>query len=151
MDDAIAQFLSVGTIAIAIVVVILNFFVKRIVEAIWPKLRAVANEMDHKPMYTSKAALLWNQIGLYALPVVLGGHIGLINEPFLFSEDIKTTSGRVFFSAIVGWFADLIYELIQKTLLKTTGVKLPNPDSLMPSVQAPAGETETVEKPADGS
>lgn len=144
MDDAISQFLTKGTAVIVVIVVMANFFVKRIVESIWPRLRAVANEMDHKPMYTNKAALIWNQIGLYALPVVIGGHLGLFNEPFLFGEEIQTTQGRVFFAAVVGWFADFGYEVVQKTLLKTTGVKLPNPDSYMPSVNPLPGGLESI-------
>lgn len=136
MDDVISQFLSKGTVIIAIIVVIVGFFVKRVVEMLWPKLRPVAKELDSKPMYTNTAALWWNQIGLYALPVVIGSAIGLlISEPFLFGEEIKTTSGRVFYAAVVGWFADFLYEVAQKALLKSTGVSLPNPDGTIPPVK----------------
>lgn len=135
MEDVVSQFLSKGTAIIAITVVILVFFTKRIVEMVWPKLRPLANEMDQKPMYTNKAALWWNQIGLYALPVVIGALLGLfINEPFIFGEDIKTTSGRVFYAGVVGWFADFLYEVVQKVLQQKTGVSLPNPDERTPSV-----------------
>lgn len=137
MDDVVSQFLSKGTAAIAIVVVIGNFFIKRTVEIVWPSLKPVAKEMDPESMYRTKAALLWNQIGLYALPVSLGVLIGFLSkEPFLFG-DIQTTEGRVFYAASVGWFADFLYEVFQKTLLSKTGVKLPDPDERVPSVSPP--------------
>lgn len=139
MDAVVSQFLSKGTAIIAVLVVISGFFVKRVVEIVWPQLRASANEMDHKPMYTNKAALWWNQIGLYALPVVLGGLIGaFVKEPLLFDPSIQTKSGHVFYAAVVGWFADFLYEVLQKAFYKSTGVQLPNPDEAVPSVKPPA-------------
>jgi len=135
MEDVVAQFLSKGTAVIALTVVMVGFFVKRFVELAWPKLRSVAKEMDPKPMYTNKAALWWNTIGLYVLPVFLGGLFGaLTKDSFFYGPDIKTTSARVFYAGVVGWFADVIYEIIQKALQKTTGVSLPNPNDRTPSV-----------------
>lgn len=139
MDDLVAQLLSKGTLAIAIMVVIGNFFIKRSVEIAFPILKPVAKEMDPESMYRSRAALYWNQLGLYALPVLLGFLIGtFIKSPLLFG-DIQTTEERVMYAAIVGWFADFLYELVQKTLYTKTGVKLPDPDERIPSV-APPGD-----------
>ncbi len=141
MDGVVSQFLSKGTAIIAIVVVIAGFFIKRIVEMVWPNLRPVANEMSSKPMYKNKASLWWNQIGLYALPVLIGMLFGfLVKEEFLFGSDIKTTSGRVFYAGCVGWFADFLYEVVQKALLKSTGVSLPNPDDRVPSISPTSGD-----------
>jgi len=136
MDSVVSQFLSKGTAIIAIVVVIVGFFTKRTVEMCWPWLRPVANEMSHKPMYTNKGALWWNQIGLYALPVMVGMAIGFVaKEPFLYGPDLKTTSGRVFYAATVGWFADFLYEVISKALQKSTGVSLPDADGSIPPLK----------------
>jgi len=133
MDAVISQFLSKGTVILAVVVVMIGFFVKRSVEMVWPQLRPVANEMDHKSMYTCKAALWWNQIGLYALPVVIGSCLGTINSTFLFG-DLTSARDRVLYSAVVGWFSDFLYEVFQKAVLKSTGVSLPNPDEAVASV-----------------
>jgi len=131
MDDAVSQFLTKGTAIIAIVVVILNFFIKRIVEITWPKLIPIGGAMDSKPMYSGKPAMWWNEIGLYALPVFIGCMIGrFVKEPFLFGA-IGTVVGRVFYAGVVGWFADFLYTVIQKALYRSTGVKLPNPDQLV--------------------
>lgn len=137
MDDVVSQFLSKGTITIAVIVVIGNFFIKRIVEIMWPRLKPVANEMDPEAMYRTKASLIWNQVGLYALPVVIGVFIGAVSkEPFLFG-DLTTTEGRIFYAACIGWFADFLYEVFQKALYTKVGVKLPDPDERIPSVAPP--------------
>jgi len=139
MDNVVSQFLSKGTAIIAITVVILQFFIRRTVEIVWPTLKPVGKELDHKSMYTGKAALWWNQIGLYALPVVIGACIGwMTKEPYLFGDDIKTVSGRVFYAAVVGWFADFLYEVVQKSLYRTTGVALPNPGDSFPPKRGPS-------------
>jgi hypothetical protein len=131
MDAAVSQFLTKGTAIIAIVVVILNFFVKRIVEMAWPKLRPVGQAMDHKPMYAGKAGMWWNEVGLYALPVFIGCTVGrFVDEPFMFG-DITTLKGRVFYAGVVGWFADFLYTVVQKALYKSTGVELPNPGQVI--------------------
>ncbi len=135
MDAAVAQFLTTGTVLIAIMVVILNFFVKRSVEMIWPKLKPTGKELDHKPMYQGKAGMWWNEIGLYALPMFIGCTIGaLVNEAFLFGE-ITTHTGRVFYAGVVGWFADFLYTVVQKFLYKSTGVQLPSPGQQLIAVQ----------------
>lgn len=131
MDATVSQFLTKGTAIIAIVVVILNFFVKRIVEMTWPKLRPVGGEMDHKPMYSGKAGMWWNEVGLYALPVLIGSTFGrFVDEPFMFG-DISTIKGRVFYAGVVGWFADFLYTVVQKALYKSTGVELPSPGQMV--------------------
>lgn len=131
MDAAVSQFLTKGTALIAIMVVILNFFVKRTAEMIWPKLKPTGEAMDHKPMYSGKAAMWWNEVGLYALPMFIGCTIGrFVNEPFLFGT-IGTVVGRVFYAGVVGWFSDFLYTVVQKVLYKSTGVQLPSPGQLV--------------------
>lgn len=135
MDAAVEQFLTKGTALIAIMVVIINFFVKKTIELKWPKLKPTGTAMDHKPMYSGKASEWWNEIGLYALPVFIGCTIGrFVNESFLFGE-IATITGRVFYAGVVGWFADFLYTVITKALYKSTGVQLPSPGQQLVAVQ----------------
>jgi hypothetical protein len=131
MDAAVSQFLTKGTALIAIMVVIVNFFLKRTIELKWPQLRPTGTAMDHRPMYAGKPAMWWNEVGLYALPVFIGCTIGrFVNEAFLFG-DIQTNTGRVFYAGVVGWFADFMYTVIQKFLYKSTGVALPSPGQVV--------------------
>jgi hypothetical protein len=131
MDQAIVDFLNKGTFVLAALVVIANFFVRRIVELVRPDFRPLAGSMDHQAMYSNRLAMWWNEIGLYALPVFIGANLGLIKGlGFLFDASIKTPAGHVFYAAVVGWFADFLYEVVQKILYKNTGVALPNPRDL---------------------
>lgn len=133
MDNAITQFLSKGTLIIAVTVVIVQFFIRRSLEIAWPSLKPQAQELDHKAMYANKVALWWNSIGLYLLPVLVGGTFGwLVKNPMIYGEDVKTVAGRIFYAALVGWFADFLYEVLRVSLYKATGVSLPDPGTQMP-------------------
>jgi hypothetical protein len=131
MDDAILQFLSKGTFVLAVLVIIINFFIRRTVEIIRPDFKPLGGTMDKKAMYADRAAMWWNEIGLYALPVLIGANLGLVKGlGFLFDPSIKTVSGHVFYAAVVGWFADFIYDVIKQILYKSTGVSLPSAEDL---------------------
>jgi len=147
MDQALTDFLSKGTLIIAVLVVIINFFVRRIVLLIRPDFKPLGSAMDKKAMYSNTAAMWWNEIGLYALPVIIGANLGLFKGlSFAFDTSIKTASGRVFYAAIVGWFADFLYEVVQKMLYKSTGVTLPSAESLGSEVSVTVVHEDT--KPA---
>jgi hypothetical protein len=137
MDDVVSQFLSRGTAIIAVSVVIFVFFTRRLVEIAFPSLKPLAREMDHGPMYTSRGSLLWNQVGLYALPVIAGALFGMfVKEPAIYGgTEITTTSGRIFYAMVVGWFSDFLYEVVQKTLYKSTGIALPDPTPSVPPTE----------------
>jgi len=131
MDQAVLEFLSKGTFVLAVLVVIINFFIRRTVELVRPDFKPLAGTMDKKAMYANRGAMWWNEIGLYALPVMIGANLGLVKGlSGLFDASIKTTSGHVFYAAVVGWFADFLYEVIQKILYKSTGVTLPSASDL---------------------
>jgi len=131
MDQAVLAFLTKGTFVLAVLVVVINFFIRRTVQLIRPDFKPLGGAMDKKAMYADTAAMWWNEIGLYALPVVIGANLGLVKGlGFLFDPSIKTVSGHVFYAAVVGWFADFLYEVIQKILYKSTGVTLPSANDL---------------------
>lgn len=136
MDQAVLEFLSKGTFVLAVLVVIINFFIRRVVQLVRPDFKPLAGTMDKKAMYSNRAAMWWNEIGLYALPVMIGANLGLVKGlSGLFDASIKTTSGRVFYAAVVGWFADFLYEVVQKILYKSTGVTLPSASDLGSSTE----------------
>jgi hypothetical protein len=121
MDQAIQQFLQTGTLVLAFAVFIATFFVRRIVETAVPNL---AKKTD-KGNYSSKFAMWWNQVILYAIPVTIGALIGLMNIPFLFGDQIQTMGGRCFFGAVVGWFSSFMYKIFRRVLAKNVDVEEP--------------------------
>lgn len=116
MEEITSQILRPGTFAVAVAVVVLTFFVRRIVETIRPDLK---NEEPYK----TALAKWWNSVILYAIPVVFGACSAFINSDFLHG-DIKDFGGRLLFQGGVGWFASFMYKVLRKLVLKKTGVDI---------------------------
>lgn len=138
MDNAIEQLLNFGTMIFAISVVIVTFFIRRILETAWPALRKKADENALALTYSSSLARWYQQVVLYAIPVVAGGVIGLLKIPYFFPETVQTASGRLFFGGVVGWFSSAVYKVVKRTLAKR-GVDLPGASLTPPPSTIPPG------------
>lgn len=123
MEEITSQILRPGTFAVAVAVVILTFFIRRVVETVRPDLKKQADANDKEVTYLTKLAMWWNTVILYAIPVLLGAAAGCINSDFLHG-DIKDFGGRLLFQAGVGWFASFMYKILRKLILKKTGVDI---------------------------
>lgn len=137
MDSALDQLLNFGTMILAVSIVIATFFIRRIVETGWPVLRKQADENDPAVTYSSSAARWYQTVILYAIPVVVGGLIGLMKVPYFFPESVQTPSGRMFFGGVVGWFSSAVYKVVKRSLAKR-GIDLPG-GSIVPTPPPPAG------------
>lgn len=125
MDNALDLFLSTGTLILASGIVILTFFIRRIVETAIPSAKKQADENEVGITYATPFAHWWNSVILYAVPVLVGGSIGFLDIPFLFQNvDLSTAGGRAFFGAVTGWFSSFMYKVARKILIKKTGVDL---------------------------
>jgi len=122
MDNAIANFLQFGTLILACAVFIVTFFVRKIVETAVPSVKKQADENSPNKTYTTGFSVWWNQVILYAIPVVIGCLFGLFNAPFMFAGDIKTMSGRIIFGGVIGWFSSFLYKVVRKMIIKKTGI-----------------------------
>ncbi len=135
MDSALDQLLNFGTMIFAVSIVIATFFVRRVVETGWPILRKQADENDPAITYSSSAARWYQTVVLYAIPVVVGGLIGLMKVPYFFPESVQTPSGRLFFGGVVGWFSSAVYKVVKRALAKR-GIELPG-GSISPTPPPP--------------
>lgn len=128
----LGQYVTMGTVALGVTVYIITFFVRRIVETALPNLRKLADENEPHPTYATVAARWWQQVGLYAIPVIIGALLGLLHVPFLFDlEVLADGSSRVIFGGVVGWFASFVYKVIRMALKKKTGIDLdPTPSEI---------------------
>lgn len=139
MEQILAQVLRPGTFVVAVAVVIATFFIKRIAELTHPKLKKTkqvggeGKEVIRATAYANKLSLWWNEVILYAIPVLVGALFALSSSEFLFG-DIDTVGGKAMFSAGVGWFSGFFYKIFRKLVLKKTGVDI-KPGSIRP----PAG------------
>lgn len=149
MDQAISQFFTAGTAVLALSVVIFTFFIRRIVETAWPSVKKKADENQPGITYETTMARWWNSVILYAIPVAVGGLIGLLNVPFLFSvEGVGSSmSSRVFFGGATGWMSSYIYKVIRMTLKQRTGIDIQPSPSIMPGAASERPGTVNPDEP----
>ncbi len=131
MDELLSYMLRPGVLTIAMVAYISTMLLRRVVETALPGMKKLAGEMDHAKMYASKGAVWWNEVVLYALPVLIAGGLGLVDSGFLHGP-VETPGARVMFSCGIGWFSGMIYKAIRKGLggkLGATPSEPPPPSS----------------------
>lgn len=125
MDEAISQILNIGTAVFGVSIVIVTFLFRRGIETAWPSLRKKADENDPIITYSTTAARWYQQVILYALPVVIGVGLAILDIPFLVPEELRTPGGRVFYGMVSGWFSSATYKVV-KRLLAARGIELPS-------------------------
>lgn len=133
MEEITTQILRPGTFAVAVAVVVLTFFIRRIVETAHPIWKKGVNENAPGATYLTRMAMWWNTVILYAIPVLLGASTAFMNSEFLHGG-ISDFGGRLLFQGGVGWFASFLYKVLRKVILNKTGVDI-KPSSFPP----PAG------------
>jgi hypothetical protein len=130
-----------GTFILSLAVVISTFFIKRIVEIVQPTWRASkgmsgateGKEVVRTTKYSNKMALWWNEVILYAIPIVSGMILGYVDSPFLHGEANEHLGTRLMWAAGVSWLASFFYKIFRKMVLQKTGVDIqPGPISLPP-------------------
>lgn len=132
MDSVVSQFLTAGSAILALSVVIVTFFVRRVVETAVPSLKKMADENDPSLTYAHLGARWWNQLVIYLLPVVTGSAITAANVPFLVMPGMTALSTRIFFGAVVGWFSSVIYKAVRMAIKTRTGVDINPTASIVP-------------------
>jgi len=129
MDDLMKMIFRPGTLVLAIAIYASTHIFRRIVETARPGLKRQATEMDKAAMYGSKMAMWWNEVVLYAMPVVAGAGFAFWPSMFLFGD--LATKDRVMLACGVGWFSGTVYKAIRKALMAKAG--LPDTgDSMVP-------------------
>lgn len=129
MDQAVKQLFTWGSLYLAVAVVIVTFFVRRIVETAIPSAKKKADENSPKVTYETKFARWWNQVILYAIPVVGGGLLAMAATAAHWNLlSVDTLGGSAIYGAIVGWFSSFLYQVFRRTLKKETGIDpIPGP------------------------
>jgi len=154
MDHAYSQLLDKGSVITAILVVILTFFVRRIVETAVPS--AKGKETPKGPVYETRFAVWWNSVILYGIPVVLGSGVAVLGKwvPYLLPAGVTTMGGAILWGAVVGWFSSFLYKVFRKLLKDKTGID-PIPGPIDPETPSKDGDKPEVapkdEKPVEGA
>jgi len=130
MDDLMKMIFRPGTLVLAIAIYASTHIFRRIVETARPGLKRQATEMDKAAMYGSKMAMWWNEVVLYAMPVIAGAGFAFWPSEFLFGAELATKD-RAMLACGVGWFSGTVYKAIRKALMAKAG--LPDTgDSMVP-------------------
>ena len=115
MDNALDQLMHPGTVIYGVVIIVLTFFIRRLVETASPSVKKQADENDPKLSYGSTFSRYWNQVILYILPPAVGALIGIFNVEYLHGADGPAgLAGRVFNGIFVGGCSAMAYKLLKK-------------------------------------
>lgn len=103
-----------GTYVLGIVVYVLTFFIRKVVQIIWPSLKKQADANAPQITYLSPMSRWWNEVILYAIPVAIGGLACIVNSEFLFQG--IDGGGKFMYGAGVGWFSSFLYKALKKAI-----------------------------------
>ncbi len=126
MDEAITHLWSLGSLVLAMVIVIATFMIRKIVETAVPTIKKKADENSPAITYETPLARWWDQVILHLIPEVIGAGIGFFPSTFLFGEQIQTMGSRMLYGVVIAWFSGATYKILRKTLAAKAGIELPN-------------------------
>jgi hypothetical protein len=130
MDPIFNQLMHEGVLIAAILVVMLTFFIRQILETQWPSLKGV--ESTTGTTYPNRLSLWYCTLFLYMIPVILGAGIAVLGQKvtFILPEGVTTLGGAILWGSTVGWLSSFIYKVIRKIFKEKFGVDLtPGPIS----------------------
>ena len=103
-----------GTYVLAVSVFIVTYFVRRSVELAVPAWKKQADANAEGITYLTPMSRWWNEVILYAVPVVLGGLSALSTSEFIFAG--IDGQAKVLFGSGVGWFSSFLYKTLKKAV-----------------------------------
>ena len=121
--DIIALLTRPGTYVLAVIVFVIVFFIRRIVENIWPNLKKQHDENSPKVTYLTAPSRWWNTVILAVLPVAIGAASSLMKSDFFF-DGIGDKGGRIAFGGCVGWFAGFLYQTLKGVIKQKFGLTI---------------------------
>lgn len=115
MDEAFLQLIHTGTIVFGVSIIMVTFFIRKVVETTFPTAKKKADENAPAVTYETTFSRYWNQVILYALPPAIGALIGILDVPYLYGDNgAKTLLGRVFTGVFVGGVSAFVYKSAKK-------------------------------------
>ena len=110
MDNILQALLSWQMVLFGLGLVAITFVVRKFVEFF----------LEQEWVPTSKKSKFWTEVILPILPVVTGPIVGYLSTSYPYPEDLKVTSGRVFFGLVAGLLSGLFFRVIKGALTKDT-------------------------------
>ncbi len=119
--DVGSLFTRPGTYVLGLFIWIFTLFTRRLVENIAPWLKKQADANSPKITYATAGARWWNEVILYAIPVVYGCLAGFMKNDFLFGP-VAGLGARIMFGGVTGYFSGFLYKIIRKVIHKKLGI-----------------------------
>jgi hypothetical protein len=110
-----------GTYVLGIAVYVMTFFTRKVVEIVWPSLKKQADANSPEITYLTQASRWWNEVVLYAVPVVYGAISCVSASEFLFQG--IDGGAKFMYGAGVGWFSSFLYKALRKAIANRVSVK----------------------------
>lgn len=115
MDDALTQLMHQGTLVYMVCVILLTFFIRRLVETISPSVKKRVDANEEGVTYANTFSRYYNEVILYILPPLVGALIGLFEIPYIHGDTGPTTvGGRIMAGIFVGGMSAMGYKLAKK-------------------------------------
>jgi hypothetical protein len=127
MDDhtIISLLQEPGLYTLGVAIFILTFFTRKLVEMLVPIWKKLADANAPSLTYKTTMARWWNEVLLYALPVVMGVLISFIPmTEWLYAG--ATGMAKMFVGMNAGWFSGFIYKTIKRAIQSRVGVSFPD-------------------------
>lgn len=118
--DILALMTRSGTYVLAIAVFVLTFFTRKVVELVWPSLKKQSDANSLNITYLTTMSRWWNEVILYALPVVYGALSAVLRSVFIF--DGIDGGAKVMYGCGVGWFSGFLYKALKKVVASKVGL-----------------------------
>lgn len=122
--DIITLLTRSGTYVLAVAVFVLTYFIRKSVEIAIPAWKKQSDANEPGLTYITPMARWWNEVLLYAIPVLLGAAMALFDSAFLF--DGIDGQARFMFGAGVGWFSSFLYKALKKAISGRLGTPMPS-------------------------
>ena len=117
IKQLVQELFSLKTIFLSLGIGVIIYFIRLFVEKI-PGVKKVktADKDGTHILYSNKFSEWWNDVILYALPIVLGVLIGGLAKQTFWPEFAPTRLGGIFYGAIAGWASGFVYRIVKKLL-----------------------------------
>lgn len=132
MDNLIKDFNLLGLASLAVAIVVLVAFTRRLVELLVPSLvkKEVTSAKQKMTEYTHQWSRFYNELILYLLPYIWAGLLAIPNIEFVFQGAGTSYAGRALLACLVATFSGLFYKSVKKSIPALFGVQVETSDKL---------------------
>lgn len=124
MEDIVAQIATVQSGVMVLAIIAITAIIRRIVETLVPSLTMKAAENDAGKSYENRGAELWNKLGLYLVPVVIGIALAFGHTDLQVGEGVASSGDRILYGLLLGYFSRDIFKAFRQAFKRKFDVEI---------------------------